>query len=923
MIQRIVRFRPTYPAILLIAFGTGLASFGSGVAFAVSATSTITPTEHFELMTSPGVGFQDFVARVPSEEQLADCRYDTSVEQAGLAGGSLYVRLLWRDLEPVEDQYAWPLLDRLFECAEQRNQTIDFRLMVSWPGAGEKNCWNDPSENDNLDHGIPCWLVRKGVRELEHDGVGGIISTYVPDWEDATIRADHAELVRAIGARYANNARLNSVDIGSVGFWGEWHTFPNDAELMPSKARRKEIIDLYASAFPNTSLVMLAETFKDQVNGDSEMADYLYQNYSGRFGWRGDSWGGSGHHYNDYEPIHAANPDLWETGPVAMEVTGIMSEWPGRFNAGGYSEVLPIDTIVNDAMDWHTSLVHNKATVIPAAFVDDPDPALQDMRFLATWMGPRLVLDELSYLSEIDVGEQAQITSTWINRGSAPLYRDFRLWYRLTDSSGVSTVIRTATSLKGLLPAGSNGAVETSIFDIPGSVASGEHALAIAVAHVDDIGLKVPLAITGIGDDGWYEMGSISVSGETQLPGTTATTPVNVENASFIVDGDAGTRWANGGDAANAFFTLDLGAVSDVSHIRYQDAYSRNLRITLDGVEVFSGWTSRAGEEGFAEIPLAPIRQARVLRFELDSGAWLVPEEVEVFGSTSGTAASRLIDMHYGFLLGQHQVWSPLNQNQGSLDPADQLVQTFRFTEPVAAGTSNATFAAVSARTELDVDELIVYRGADGEHRVSKVTAVFNGAATFSPALQVAQSENSEFWSLYRDGAHPNKRGYDALGDFVLRQFDSHEISLMSNKNHLFLGDSWMQPGSADDGRLADRITMLLGGESAIRATNRAVGGRTSRNVRDALIADVAAAGEGLDYVWLIVGTNDYFRGVTPAKFVENVAFIVDYIESQGAIAIVLNSSVGLLDGSRPDSEALLELSRRYVEAEQSYFEQR
>jgi len=132
-----------------------------------------------------------------------------------------------------------------------------------------------------------------------------------------------------------------------------------------------------------------------------------------------------------------------------------------------------------------------------------------------------------------------------------------------------------------------------------------------------------------------------------------------------------------------------------------------------------------------------------------------------------------------------------------------------------------------------------------------------------------------------------------------------------------------MQPGSADDGRLADRITMLLGGESAIRATNRAVGGRTSRNVRDALIADVAAAGEGLDYVWLIVGTNDYFRGVTPAKFVENVAFIVDYIGSQGAIAIVLNSSVGLLDGSRPDSEALIELSRRYVEAEQSYFEQR
>jgi len=132
-----------------------------------------------------------------------------------------------------------------------------------------------------------------------------------------------------------------------------------------------------------------------------------------------------------------------------------------------------------------------------------------------------------------------------------------------------------------------------------------------------------------------------------------------------------------------------------------------------------------------------------------------------------------------------------------------------------------------------------------------------------------------------------------------------------------------MQPGSANDGRLGDRISTLSGRQSAIQATNRAVGGRTSRDVKQALVTDFAAAGGAPDYVWLIVGTNDYFRRVTPDEFVTNVADIVEYIESQGAIAIVLNASVGLSDGSIADSEVMLRLSRQYVEAEKMYFDQR
>jgi len=176
---------------------------------------------------------------------------------------------------------------------------------------------------------------------------------------------------------------------------------------------------------------------------------------------------------------------------------------------------------------------------------------------------------------------------------------------------------------------------------------------------------------------------------------------------------------------------------------------------------------------------------------------------------------------------GQNHVWTPLNQNQGSLDPADQSMQTFRFAEPVAARSSSAAFDVISTNTELDVNELIVYRGLGDEHLVSKVPGVFNETATFSPPLQVAQTaNNSEFWSLYGDGAHPNKRGYDALGDFVLRQFNSSERNLMRDKNHLFLGIA---------GCNRDQQTMV---GSAIESLHCQAGNQLSRRLIEPLAVE-------------------------------------------------------------------------------------
>lgn len=496
-------------ALVLMFVAASLAS--APVEAYAPTTVTVNPTEHYRLIQTPGSGFQDFVGLMPSSADLQSCNLEggqtTASDQAGLKGGSIYLRLLWRDIEPAEGQYRWPEIDQIFICAKQQNKTIDFRLMLSYPEKGDTDCIDGGHEDDTVTHGIPCWLVRKGVSELFYSGTQERAiapNTYLPDWEDATLRQAHAELIWAFANRYGSNPSLSTIDIGSAGLWGEWHTFP-DNTLMPSNRRATEIIDLYAAAFPDTPLVVLAEVFKNDLAGNSAVADHLRTSHAGRYGWRGDSWGGLGHHTQDYTPIHAANPDLWKTGPVALEVTGIMNEWPARQDgSGSYGSVVPIGRAATDALAWHTTLAHNKASNIPSSFVES-------LQWMDTQVGPRLVLQELIYPSSVSAGTHLVVSTEWHNRGVAPLYRDFRTAFRFTNAGGESHTVTTSQSAKGLLPT-QDTAVATNIkVAIPSSMQAGAWTLEVGVVFHSDASLRIPLAITSPDDNDWYHMGSIEV----------------------------------------------------------------------------------------------------------------------------------------------------------------------------------------------------------------------------------------------------------------------------------------------------------------------------------------------------------------------------------------------------------------------------
>jgi hypothetical protein len=421
--------------------------------------------EYTGFLKIPGVGYQTFF-RFEDE--------DPNMKKLLFKSGSAYFRWMWTQLEPEEGKYNFDLIDQHLARARENGQTMEFRVMLEWPG--------------EYDIGIPQWLVDKGVNlRLTHCEDEDY---YSPDLEDPVIKEYHKKLIRALGARYDGHPDLGSVDIGSVGLWGEWHEYCHP-ELMPSQQERFNIIDLYYESFPNTPLIALVDDKKG----------IQYAANKGRSAWRGDCWGnykppGSGwnHHENSYWPADRLIPDAWKAGPVALESCWTMKKW--------LEDGTDIKQVVDDAISWHATLAHNKSDYVPEKFKSEIERLVMKLGF-------RLVLRKISYDSVIAPGSTQNIVLNWENLGIAPPYRDYLLAFRLRDAGDQLYGIHvTNQSIRGWLPGKNSVKVQLPLSnDLP----DGAYTLELGLVFHSAYDHMVPIANEGKTEDGWYRVGSFDV----------------------------------------------------------------------------------------------------------------------------------------------------------------------------------------------------------------------------------------------------------------------------------------------------------------------------------------------------------------------------------------------------------------------------
>jgi len=446
-------------------------------AAAQTETVIVRPKPLDEVLVNPGMGIETF-QRFNGQALNAGLRWSEEGPTAKLGqenpppdfpGSSIsYCRWFWEALEPEHGKVRWEILDQALEEARAHGQALAIRLM--------------PYDQR---HPLPEWYRNSGARRANKptDKDGDI---WQPDFSDPLYLKYWGEVVAAAGARYDGHPYLDSVDISSVGYWGEgW------SDYMPAFPYQKALIDIWLEAFKRTPLLM---------NFDQEQA--LAYGVEHGAGWRLDCWGDMRGmvrerwcHMLDFYPqqiVRAGIQDAWQRSPVSLETCGV----PGHWKQDGYD----LNYIIAQALRWHVTSVNIKSSAIP------PDWKAQFDDFQKK-MGYRFLLRRLEYARSAKPDTMIPLHMWWLNAGVAPVYRPYELALQLQSPSGMAT-IKLPVDVRKWLP---GDAVYDGTVYIPATLQPGDYRVRVALLDPRTETPAIKLAIEGLQADGWYDVGALAV----------------------------------------------------------------------------------------------------------------------------------------------------------------------------------------------------------------------------------------------------------------------------------------------------------------------------------------------------------------------------------------------------------------------------
>ena len=439
--------------------------------------TVVRPTEIDDILVNPGMGITTFQrfngqainpgsrwSEVGPEGPIEDASAHPDFPDTSIS----YLRWFWWQIEPKQGEYRWDILDSALEEARKHGQQLTVRIM--------------PYDQGNP---LPEWYRNSGARRAnqDSDSDGKIWS---PDSDDPLYIQHWGALVRQFGARYDGHPYLDTVDISTVGYWGEgWGPY------LPSWATQAALIDLYIEGFQRTELLMNFDELKALAYGTERGT-----------GWRLDCWGDTGrpgrnfaHMFDAYPQgvVTAGAQEVWRHSPVSLETCGTPGSW---VKWGG-----DLDYVLDQALRWHASTINIKSSAIP----DQWKAAFDEFQ---KKIGYRFILRKLTYPTAVERGQMAPVSMWWYNAGVSPVYYDYVLALRLKGGSD-ETVIDLPSDVKTWLPG--DAVFESTVF-VPYSLKPGSYRLTAALLDPRTRKPAIKLAIEGLQPDGWYDLGEIQVA---------------------------------------------------------------------------------------------------------------------------------------------------------------------------------------------------------------------------------------------------------------------------------------------------------------------------------------------------------------------------------------------------------------------------
>lgn len=494
----------------LCALGATVLSFGfrlqpAGAAPAL-VTHDLTPIHDPQrVLLNPHKGwYHHFPDNHPNKYQIT--RDADLLEFPGM--DHLYIRIAWSYLEPREGAFDWSTIDQLVEKWTAHGLGIAFRI----------SCKETSTDRIEQQFATPRWVMEAGAKG-GHYRMGAAVGPdgpWEPAFDDPVFLAKLDKFLAAFAARYDHKPWVRYVDIGSIGDWGEGHTWAGSRKAY-GLAVRKQHVDLHLRHFKR-ALLVASDDFVYSLDSPAErsaMHQYLLTN---GVSYRDDSIMVNGYFSGTSDAFTVRSPeyfaDTYQHRPTVLELEHYsavkkLGNWTGRSDSAaaqfGKGKTGP------DFFRGALGLLH--ATYIGYHgdarewLTDNPELTRELLNRCGYWLFPTA----LELPAALVAGTTFPLRLTIENRGVAPPYASYEVMVRMHSPRGqfVQTLAKDCRSWLPGTPVASGYEVQ-----VPANLKAGAYTLSIGLfdrTSPKERAVELALKSHTRDERGFYEMAKVQV----------------------------------------------------------------------------------------------------------------------------------------------------------------------------------------------------------------------------------------------------------------------------------------------------------------------------------------------------------------------------------------------------------------------------
>lgn len=395
----------------------------------------------------------------------------------------IYLRFDWGDIEKEEGVLDWSYIDSIMDEWGAQGYKFSFRI-CTYEGSGE---------NEQLIYATPKWVYDAGARFIPLSG--GRIE---PDYGDPVYLEKLAAFMRAYGEKFNSDPRVEFIDIGTFGTWGESHTSNGSGTIYPNEVIYKHIL-LHARAFPDKPLMLNDDMVGHRgVRPESEKQEIVEFARTLGCGARDDSICVAGYSYTfGYDTLRS--PCFFDQ---------LAADAPVDIEFEHYTNVVGNPDVYRDGFPFVEALRRVRATY--AGFHGLPRPWLEKYYYITEYLANRLgywfFIDGIR-LTDLYSGCVNSVDIYFENRGFAHAYDRYSLKLLLASADGSEYIIDAPDcDCRRWQP--NERALEHVKFDLR-SVPSGSYTLSCGLFKGS---LPIKLAMQPeLEHSGWYKLAEVEV----------------------------------------------------------------------------------------------------------------------------------------------------------------------------------------------------------------------------------------------------------------------------------------------------------------------------------------------------------------------------------------------------------------------------